>query len=247
MDAVYGQRIPDLTIRGREVRAGVFNENEVRAAAGMTMVIGAVAFVLALTEQIYVPLQLVTIFFFIEFTTRVTLGLQHSPLGVVSRVLVRRLEPEWVSARPKRFAWSLGVVLSFAMVIITNTGIRGALPATLCSICLTLMWMESALGLCAGCELYAFLRRRGWIAKDEEIEICAGGVCEAPRRPAPGQRSRNARPSAAPEPARPPARPELRLLGGVGERGVVAARPPATRPPRKLTSTLLTSPSPNSA
>ena len=65
-------------------------------------------------------------------------------------------------------------------------GIRGALPATLCSICLTLMWMESALGLCAGCELYAFLRRRGWIAKDEAIEICAGGVCEAPRPAAAG-------------------------------------------------------------
>ena len=186
MEVTYGQRIPGLTIDGHEVRAGVFNENEVRAAAGLTMVIGAVAFVLALTQQVYVPLQLVTIFFFIEFTIRVTLGLQYSPMGVLSRVLVRRLDPEWVSARPKRFAWSIGVGLSFAMVIITNTGIRGALPATLCSICLTLMWMESALGLCAGCELYAFLRRRGWIAKDEQIEVCAGGVCQAPLAAAAG-------------------------------------------------------------
>ena len=183
--AVYGQRIEGLAVDGRDVRSGVFNENEVRAAAGITMVMGAVVFVLALTEKIYLPLQLMTIFFFIEFGIRVTAGLQYSPIGRVSHVLVRRFEPEWVSARPKRFAWSMGVVLSFAMVIITNTGIRGALPATLCSLCLTLMWMESALGLCAGCEIYASLRRRGWIAKDEAIEICAGGVCEAPRRPAP--------------------------------------------------------------
>jgi hypothetical protein len=146
------------------------------------MVIGAVAFVLALSGT-FLPLQLTTIFFFIEFTTRVTIGLQHSPIGRLSRVLVGRNAPDWVSARPKRFAWSIGVVLSFAMVIITNTGIRGALPATLCSICLALMWMESALGLCAGCELYAFMRRRGWIAKDDAIEVCAGGVCEV-RRPA---------------------------------------------------------------
>jgi hypothetical protein len=184
MEAGYGQRIEGLTVKGRDLQAGVFNENEVRAAAGMTMVIGAVAFVLALTEKVYLPLQLTTIFFFVEFTVRITAGLQYSPLGRIAHVLVRRLEPEWVSARPKRFAWSLGVVLSFAMVLITNTGIRGALPATLCSICLTLMWMESALGFCAGCELYAFLRRRGWIAKDDAIEICGGGVCEAPR-PAP--------------------------------------------------------------
>jgi hypothetical protein len=183
--AVYGQRIEGLAVNGRNLHAGVFNENEVRAAAGMTMVIGAVAFVLALTQKIYIPLQLTTIFFFIEFGLRVTAWLQYSPLGRLAHVLVRRLEPEWVSARPKRFAWSMGVVLSFAMVIITNSGIRGALPATLCSLCLTLMWMESALGLCAGCEMYAFLRRRGWIAKDDAIEICAGGVCEAPRRPAP--------------------------------------------------------------
>ena len=186
MEAAYGQRIQGLSVNGRDLRAGVFNENEVRAAAGMTMVIGAVAFVLALTQQVYLPLQLVTIFFFIEFSIRVAAGLQYSPLGRLSHVLVRRLEPEWVSARPKRFAWSMGVGLSFAMVIITNVGIRGALPATLCSICLALMWMESALGLCAGCELYAFLRRRGWIAKDEAIEICAGGICEAPRPAAVG-------------------------------------------------------------
>ena len=168
-------------VNGRAVQAGVFNEHEVRAAAGMTMVIGAVAFVLALTQKIYLPLQLTTIFFFIEFSIRVFAGLQYSPLGRLAHVLVRRLEPEWVSARPKRFAWSMGVGLSFAMVIITNTGIRGALPATLCSLCLTLMWMESSLGFCAGCETYAFLRRRGWIAQDDSIEICAGGVCEAPR------------------------------------------------------------------
>ena len=111
MEAAYGQRIEGLTVNGRDLRAGVFNENEVRAAAGMTMVIGAVAFVLALTEQVYLPLQLVTIFFFIEFSIRVTAGLQYSPLGRLSHVLVRRLEPEWVSARPKRFAWSMGVGL----------------------------------------------------------------------------------------------------------------------------------------
>jgi hypothetical protein len=178
---VYGQRIDGLTVAGKELQAGVFNENEVRAAAGMTMVMGAVVFVLALTEKIYLPLQLMTIFFFVEFGIRVTAGLQYSPLGRLAHVLVRRHEPDWVSARPKRFAWSMGVVLSFAMVVITNSGIRGALPATLCSICLVLMWMESALGFCAGCEIYASLRRRGLIAQDDEIEICAGGVCEVPR------------------------------------------------------------------
>jgi hypothetical protein len=63
--AVYGQRIEGVAVNGRNLHAGVFNESEVRAAAGMTMVIGAVAFVLARTQKIYIPLQLTTIFFFI--------------------------------------------------------------------------------------------------------------------------------------------------------------------------------------
>ena len=183
MELTFGRRISGLVVGGKELRAPVFNENEVRAAAGLTMVMGTLAFTLAFFNEQFVPLQAVTVFFFIEFVTRVTVGLQYSPLGVVAHALTRRQEPEWVSAKPKRFAWSIGVVMSFAMVLITNTGIRGALPATICLICLTFMWMESVLGLCLGCQLYAFLMRRGWMAKDDEIEVCAGGVCALPRPP----------------------------------------------------------------
>jgi hypothetical protein len=69
-----------------------------------------------------------------------------------------------------------------SMTYITNSGIRGTLPRTLCLICMTLMWMESALGLCLGCQVYAWLVRRGWIERDAEIEVCAGGVCSIPTR-----------------------------------------------------------------
>ena len=85
--------------------------------------------------------------------------------------------PEWVSAKPKRFAWTLGLVMALAMTVITNVGIRGPLPRTMCLICLTLMWMESALGLCLGCKIYGLLIRRGWIGTDPEIEVCADGSC----------------------------------------------------------------------
>jgi hypothetical protein len=38
--------------------------------------------------------------------------------------------------------------------------------------------MESVLGLCLGCKIYALMVRRGWRGKDADIEACAGGVCE---------------------------------------------------------------------
>src|SRR3954447_25458747 len=72
MQSVFGQRISGLSVDGRELRAAVFNENEVRAAAGMTMVIGAIAFSYAYFQQQYLPLQVVASFFFVEFLIRVT-------------------------------------------------------------------------------------------------------------------------------------------------------------------------------
>jgi hypothetical protein len=91
--------------------------------------------------------------------------------------------PHWVSAKPKRFAWSLGLVMSLAMTAITNANIRGTLPLTICLICMTLMWLEAVLGLCLGCEIYGFMVRRGWVAKDEAYEVCSNGACAAETQP----------------------------------------------------------------
>jgi hypothetical protein len=174
----FGQRIPGLVVDGRELLAPVFNENEVRAAAGLTMAIGAVAFSYAYFARQYLPLQIVATVFFLEFLIRVAAGIRYSPTGVVARVLTRRQPPDWVSAKPKRFAWSLGLAMTFAMTIITNSGIRGWLPRTICLICLALMWLESVLGLCVGCRIHGLLVRRGWMSRDAAIEVCADASCD---------------------------------------------------------------------
>jgi len=178
----FGQHISGLVVDGRELRAPVFNEVEVRAAAGLTMVIGAVAFSYAYFKHLYIPLQVVASFFFAEFLIRLTFGLRYSPIGVVARAMTFNQPPQWVSAKPKRFAWTLGLAIGLSMTVITNVGIRGWLPRSLCLTCLTLMWLESALGLCLGCKVHAFLVRRGWAADDPDVEVCADGCC-AVRRP----------------------------------------------------------------
>jgi hypothetical protein len=144
------------------------------------MVIGAVAFSYAYFDQNYIPLQVVTTVFFVEFLIRLTAGIRYSPMGVVARATTFRHPPQWVSAKPKRFAWTLGLAMSSSMVIITNSGIRGTLPRTICLICLSLMWMESVLGICVGCEIHGWMVRRGWTTKDPGIELCANGACEVP-------------------------------------------------------------------
>lgn len=184
MAATYGQRIAGLDVGGKELQAAVFNENEVRAAAGLTMVIGAVAFAYAYFNQEYVPLQIAASFFVVEFFIRVTIGLRYSPTGIVARALTRNQPPQWVSAKPKRFAWMLGLGLAVSMTVVTTSGITGTLPRTLCAICLTMMWLESVLGVCMGCELHGRLVRRGLTQKDPAFEVCAHDACELPRRTA---------------------------------------------------------------
>ena len=71
--------------------------------------------------------------------------------------------------------------MALAMTVVTNDGIHGALPRTICLICLTLMWLEAVLGLCLGCELYGLMVRRGWRRRDDAFEVCAGGACDLDR------------------------------------------------------------------
>jgi hypothetical protein len=174
----YGEIVDGVASDGTELRAPVFNENQVRAAAGLTMAMGAVAFVYANFAKQFAPIQVVTTLFFFDFLIRVTAGIKYSPTGAVAGWLTRRQEPLWMSAKPKRFAWTLGLIMSAAMMVITNSDIRGALPRTICLICLALMWAEAVLGICLGCEIHGFLVRRGWATKDEAFEVCTNGACD---------------------------------------------------------------------
>ncbi len=176
--STYGQAIHGLSVDGRSLSASVFNEHQVRAAAGLTLAIGAVAY--AFFVQMYLPIRIVAMLFFIEFALRVTLGVHRSPLGMLAGLLVRRQPPMWVSAKPKRFAWTLGLAMTFSMIFIGIADVRGALPLTICVVCLVLMWLETALGLCLGCEIHGVLVRRGWVRRDTAYEVCAGDACAVP-------------------------------------------------------------------
>lgn len=164
-------------VEGKELHAAVVNEHQARAAAGITMALGAVAFVYANFDKVFWPIRTVSAFFVLDFGIRVADRLERSPSGLVAGWMARRHAPQWVSTKPKRFAWTLGLVMALGMTVITNSGIHGPLPRTICLICLTLMWLEAVLGLCLGCEIYGLMVRRGWRTPDDAFEICPDGAC----------------------------------------------------------------------
>lgn len=175
----FGQVIPGLVIDGQPATYPVLNERDARAAAGIMLVGGIVAFVNALLLSNLMYLYVFIILFSIEFAIRVVINPYYAPFYALGRLLVYNQRPDWSGAPQKRFAWSLGLGLAlFMSVAVFGFGVTGLLPFAICSICLSLLWLESALGVCVGCKMYFGLMNLGVISRPAVMPACPGGVCD---------------------------------------------------------------------
>ena len=193
----YGTIIPNLEINGRSAPYGVVNEREIRAAAGLMFAIGFFTLFNTYHEQNLWLAFWVVLTFWLDFTCKVFIQPSFSLFGRIGAWLVHRQLPEYVGAIQKRFAWSIGWVMSgmvlvlisrqmFFIKLCTSSGIFEwaspcFLPMFLCAICLLFMWLESAVGFCVGCVLYSGLVKRGILKQEEHAPACPGGVCEIRR------------------------------------------------------------------
>ncbi len=151
----------------------VINQRAVRAAAGILFLLGGAAFATAFFTESQRPLQPFGMFFMFDMMLRVVGGDRWSPSLALGRLVVRRQQPEWVGASQKEFAWWLGFGL--AAVSCATMGLLAAplwVTLSLCGLCLTLLFLETAFGMCVGCALQ---RRFG----KQPPMYCPGGVCDA--------------------------------------------------------------------
>mgnify|MGYP006194948673 FL=1 len=159
------------TVEGYPVR--VVNERTVRAAAGLLFFPAVVSFMNALLTANYQPTRLFVIVFLIDMTLRM-LNPRLAPSMIVGGWIVRKQTPDWVGAPQKRFAWGLGLLLGAAMLyLMVLNRFMGPVNMLVCASCLTLMFFETAFGICLGCKLYNVFNR-------EKAQLCPGGVCEMP-------------------------------------------------------------------
>jgi hypothetical protein len=107
------------------------------------------------------------------FVARVLTGPTLSPLGQLSvRVVTPLLHraPKLVPGPPKRFAQGVGALFSVtAAGLALGFGLRGAAYVVL-GLLVVAALLESVLGLCLGCKVFALLMRAGVIPES---------VCEA--------------------------------------------------------------------
>ncbi|MBI5791967.1 MAG: DUF4395 domain-containing protein [Rhodocyclales bacterium] len=158
------------TVSGYDVP--VMNEREVRAAAGILFVFAMMTFANAWFMGNFRPTKIFVIAFLIDFTIRLFINPKYSPSMIVGRFAVRKQVPEWTGAPQKRFAWAIGWVLAVTMLwLIVIQNVIGPINMLVCATCLTLMFFESAFGICIGCKIYNALPNR-------QAQHCAGGACE---------------------------------------------------------------------
>lgn len=143
----------------------VVNERAARVVAGFVAVFGVVV--------LLTGWHWLTALMAIGFLLRVLSGPRLSPIGrLASQVIAPRLgEPIPTAGPPKRFAQSIGlVVTTAASVAALGFGLTG-LATALVAVLVVFALLESVLGWCAGCWMFAQLMKWG-LVPEEVCEAC---------------------------------------------------------------------------
>lgn len=165
----FGEHVPGYDIP-------VLNEREIRAAAGLLFVSTLTSFLLIITTDNFTPVKYVLTIFFLDFLIRVLVSPRYAPTLILARLIVRGQTPEYVGARQKHFAWSVGLILSavmFVFLVIVNA--YSLITGITCLICLLFMFFESAFGICVACKFYSAVFRK-------KAQYCPGEVCDVRTR-----------------------------------------------------------------
>ena len=161
----FGEHVEGYTIP-------VLNEREVRAAAGMLFLAMFTSLMMVFLKGDFLFIKYVISMFFTDFIIRVLINPRFSPTLILGRLIVGNQVPEYVGAAQKKFAWTIGLVLStivFVLLVIVN----GYSPITgiICLTCLVFLFFESVFGICLGCKFYPMFHK-------EKPQYCPGEVCD---------------------------------------------------------------------
>jgi len=145
----------------------IVDDVSVRLTAGVVLVLTVLAIAVD-AWWLYVPLLL-------DFVLRAAVGPQVSPIAqLVNRVVRPRVRAvkRPTAGPPKRFAASIGAVMSAAIVVLWLTGAAYPLLFGLGAVMVVFPALESIFGVCVGCLAFGGLMRLGVIPEEVCLE-CA--------------------------------------------------------------------------
>jgi len=150
----------------------VLNEREIRASAGILYFFMFLAWILVIFEESFFLIKLVNTIFLIDFIIRMFISPKYSPSLIIGRLFVGNQTPEYVGAAPKKFAWTIGLVLAstiFLLLVVLNS--TSIITGIICQICLIFLFFEAVFGICLGCKFYPLFYK-------EKTQYCPGDICE---------------------------------------------------------------------
>ncbi len=150
----------------------VINERDARASAGIMFLLGLLSLFSVYIYRTIFWAELFSITFIIEFFVRVLINPKYAPYMLIGGLIVSNQQPDWVEAKPKRFAWLLGMILGVIMTYYIIFDIITPVRLAICWLCLFLLFVESVFGICLGCLLYKKLKWKTY--------NCPGGICDVP-------------------------------------------------------------------
>lgn len=164
----YGEKVPGYDVT-------VINEREASAAAGILFALGMMVIFVGIGFNHIMVARIYLGFLFIDFSIRVITP-TYSPSMLLGKFAVRNQKPEYVAGLPKRFAWTLGWIISLPMLywFVLQWDIT-FYKVLICVLCLTLMFLEAAFSVCVGCMIYKAILK-------EDPQHCPGGVCEVKQK-----------------------------------------------------------------
>ena len=166
-------------IEGRSFK--VLDERRMRASAGIMFLLGLIAFINGFIIQKYSVIPYISGFLMINFIIGIFINPKFSPTLLLAWIFVRKQSPLPIGAVQKKFAWSLGLLLSIIIFILSLFLIKDPKffepVCFLCIICLILLYLETAFGICAGCKLYNLFIKLKILPKPLERPNCMGDSC----------------------------------------------------------------------
>jgi hypothetical protein len=141
------------------------NEKAARVVAGGVVLLSALALI---TGWLWLTLPIA-----LGFLARVASGPRFSPLGLLAtKIVAPRLgAPNLVPGPPKRFAQTIGVVVTGAAAIAHFVFGATVVAQTLLVVIIVAATLESVFAICVGCIIFGWLMRAG-VIPEETCEAC---------------------------------------------------------------------------
>jgi len=160
----------------------VLNERRMRASAGIMLLLGTIATINGFAFHRYDVIPYIMGGFVINFLIGLFINPKFAPTVLLAWIFVRKQTPLPIGAVQKKFAWSIGLMLSSTIFILSLFLVRDPsyfhTVCPLCMLCLFMLYLETAFAICVGCKLYDLAVAIKLLPKPKERPNCMGDSCD---------------------------------------------------------------------